>query len=92
VKKLRAFERGEAMSDKTIRIENWEVITNPFTMKRYLHGEVYGHPEFTDGRTVTTSTLMELREYVALTKSGTVYQLGKRKSQAFNKAIPCLSV
>jgi hypothetical protein len=87
-----ASERGEAMSNQVIRIENWEVITNPFKMKQYLHGEVYGHPEFQDGRAVTTSSLMDLRDDVAVTKSGTVYRLGKRKNQAFNKAIPCLSV
>ena len=80
------------MPEQTIRIENWEVIINPCKMKQYLRGEVYGHPNFSDGQTVTSSGLMELRDDVAVTKSGTIYHLGKRKKQSLNAAILCLSV
>src|SRR5271156_5007942 len=43
----------------------------------YLHGEVYGHPRLTDGRMVTTSSVIKLRDDVAVTQSGTIYRLGK---------------
>lgn len=80
------------MSEQTIRIENWQVATNPWTRKQYLHGEIYGHPDFPDGHTVTTSRLIDLRDDVAVTKSGTIYQLGRRRAKTLNPAIPCLSV
>ena len=80
------------MPEQTIRIENWEVIINPWKMKQCLHGGVYGHQNFFDGQTVTSSGLMELRDDVAVTKSGTTYHLGKRKNQSLNAAVPCLSV
>jgi hypothetical protein len=80
------------MSDQTIRIENWEVVTNPRNMKQWLHGEVQGHPRFPNGSLVTTSILMELRDEVAVTKSGTIYQLGRRRKKHFNTTIPCLSM
>jgi hypothetical protein len=76
------------MSDQTIRIENWEVVTNRWNMKKCLHGEVEGHPRFPNGSLVTTSMLMELRDKVAVTKSGTIYQLGRRRTQDFNTTIP----
>jgi hypothetical protein len=85
-------ERGEAMLDQTVRIENWEVVINLGQAKQYLHGEVYGHPHFPDGHTVTTSGLIDWHDDVAVTKSGTIYQLGKRRKQILNTAIPCLSV
>jgi hypothetical protein len=79
------------MSDQTIRIENWEVVTNPWNMKQWLHGEVQGHPRFPNGSLVTTSTLMELRDEVGVTKSGTTYQLGRCRTQNWNTTIPRLS-
>ena len=82
---------GEAISEQKIQIENWEVIINPWKMKQYFRREVYGHPNFSDGQTVTSSGLVELRDDVAMTKSGTV-QLGKRRKQDLNKPIPCLSM
>jgi len=80
------------MPEQTIRIENWEVVTNPWKMKQYLRGQVYGHPNFPDGHAVTTSRLMELRDDGAVTKSGTTHHLGKRKKQGLNAAVSCLSV
>ena len=58
------------MSEQAVRIENWEVFTNPWKMQRYLHGEVYGHLRHPDGRIITTSAVTELREDVAMTKPG----------------------
>jgi hypothetical protein len=85
-------EGGEAMSDQSVRIENWEVVTLPWQSKQYLHGEVYGHPHFSDGHTVTTSRLIDLSDETAVTKSGTVYRLGRRRKPALKSAVPCLSV
>ncbi len=82
-----------------IRIENWEIITLPWEKKHSLHGQVYGHPRVPDGNSVTTSILRDLREDTAVTNSGTVYLLGKRKEQPFNtdaatatKEFQCLSM
>jgi hypothetical protein len=88
----RSTKRGEAMSDQSVRIENWEVVTIPWQSKQYLHGEVYGHPQFPDGHTVTTSRVIDLSDEMAVTKSGTVYRLGRRKKPALKSAVPCLSV
>jgi hypothetical protein len=75
------------MSDQTIRIENWKVVTNRWNRNQCLHGEVQGHPRFPNGSLVTTSTLMELRDEVAVTESGTIYQLGRRRTQDFGTTI-----
>jgi hypothetical protein len=80
------------MSEQAVRLENWEVMSNPWKMKAYLCGEVYGHPRLPDGYVVTTSAVVEVHDDVAVTKSGTVYHLGKQKKQAVSAAIPCLSV
>ena len=80
------------MSEQAVRLENWEMISNPWKMKQYLHGEVYGHPRLPDGRLVTTSAVIELHDNVAVTKSGTIYQLGRQRKQTVAAAIPCLSV
>lgn len=80
------------MSEQVVRLENREVFNNPWKMQRYLHGELYGHPRLPDGRAVTTSSVIELRDDVAVTKSGTIYRLGKQRKQTINAAIPCLSL
>jgi hypothetical protein len=79
------------MSDQAVRLENWQVINNSGEKKAYLCGEVYGHPRLPDGRLVTTSAVIELHDDTAVTRSGTVYRLGKQREQAFNKAVPCVS-
>ncbi len=80
------------MSEQTVRLENWEVFDNSWKMKRYLHGEVYGHPRLPDGRMVMTSSVIELRDDVAVTQSGTIYRLGKQRKRTINATIPCLSL
>ena len=63
------------------KLENWRVVgigdpyTAPEAMSRSLQGEVYGHPDFTDGETVTSSTLTFLKDGIAKTKN-TQYELG----------------
>tara|TARA_R100001244_G_scaffold117145_1_gene87157 strand:+ start:939 stop:1235 length:297 start_codon:yes stop_codon:yes gene_type:complete len=67
---------------KTAKIENWAVVsgeTNPYqapeSISRHIRGEVYGHPNFPDGDTVTTSTLVLLEGGIAKTQN-TQYSLG----------------
>lgn len=65
------------------RIDNWSISSNdngftaPERIKYYVHGYVYGHPNFNDGDPVTTAYILELdveRRYVK-TKSRE-YELG----------------
>lgn len=80
------------MTRQVVRIENWNVITHPYNKKRYLHGEVYGYARFSAGYVVTTSSLKDLRGDVAVTNSGTIYQLGERKKHSSTVSLLCLSV
>jgi hypothetical protein len=69
------------------RLENWVLHTRngldgkPF---KYLTGNVFGHPkadlvrkDLTDGHEIITSNIvsLDLENSVAITKSGTVYEL-----------------
>jgi len=72
------------------RLENWILVSrkdlygNPH---QYLLGNVYGHPEanrdsgvLCDGHNIMTSNIVsiDIDEKIAVTKSGTVYELGSR--------------
>lgn len=72
------------------RLENWTLMNrvdlygNPY---QRLVGNVYGHPranvktkELCDGNNIMTSKLVELdfKKRIAITQSGTVYELGFR--------------
>jgi len=63
------------------KLENWRVVgiddpyKAPEAISRSLQGEVYGHPDFTDGETVTSSTIIFLKDGIAETKN-TKYELG----------------
>ena len=68
-----------------IRLENWSIVNskdNPFLApelrRRSLHGNVYGHPVFEDGKSIKTSPLIEidLEKNVAKTQN-TEYVLGE---------------
>jgi hypothetical protein len=68
------------------RLENWSVTTDcqneflaPELMIKRLHGDVYGHPSFNDGDSVSTSTLekFDYKNRAAKTRSGTEYELGE---------------
>ena len=66
---------------KTARLENWAVVglggpyTAPECRVQALRGEVYDHPGFSDGETVTSSELTFLKGGIAKTKN-TKYELG----------------
>lgn len=70
-----------------VRIENWAVVVigeNPWippeAQDRGLHGNVYGHPDFPEGESVTTSRIDSAREVgeeaFVHTASGREYRLG----------------
>lgn len=67
----------------TVRLENWSVCGggNPYyppeATKKYLKGDVYGHPRCEDGKNVTTSHIVNIDGNKVTTSSGTVYELGK---------------
>ena len=67
---------------QTARLENWAVVqgkSNPYmapeAIPRCLRGEVYGHPDFTDGEKVTSSSLTLLEGGIGKTEN-TTYSLG----------------
>lgn len=73
-----------------MRLENWhfgitelDPYTPPECAGSVLGGEVYGHPNFNDGDKVTTSRLVEFdpKGKVAITASGSVYELGAPKKE-----------
>lgn len=70
---------------KTIRIENWGVVSSPevtpYTppecITTSLSGEVYGHLRIPDGEFVVTSNIVKAEGRLVYTRSGSVYELGK---------------
>lgn len=69
------------------RLENWCVVVgevNPYQppemCTQHLAGEVYGHPNFTDGEKITTSRIVLVERdgdrVVAVTGGGSRYLLG----------------
>lgn len=80
---------------KPIKLEQWSIIyppnSNPYTPPEFkravLHGKVFGHSHYPDGKLISTSYIIRVSEekYVH-TKSGTVYELGEvnpRYEQAY---------
>jgi hypothetical protein len=68
---------------KPVHIENWSLVRlDPFQAPEhstaYLQGNVYGHPDFKDGKEVISSAVLtiDLTAGLALTQSGTEYTLG----------------
>jgi len=66
-----------------MRIENWAVVVSdpyaaPEARRQKLQGEVFGHPRFPDGTTVTTSSIVgkNWKGHVT-TSSGSYYELGQ---------------
>jgi len=43
--------------------------------KIFLYGKVYGHPKYKDGKRITTSRVMECKNGVVTTRSGSEYKL-----------------
>lgn len=72
------------------RLENWAIHTHQDTngkFNQYLTGNVFGHPkanyfrkDLTDGHEIRTSKIvsLDLDKKVAITQSGTVYELGTK--------------
>ena len=65
--------------------ENWAVIApniNPYsapgTLSLSLQGNVFGHPRFTDGKCIITSSIVEKTEKdEVINKRGRLYELGQ---------------
>jgi len=67
-----------------VRIENWSIgydnfdpYCPPEQHQRQLCGEVYGHPLQSDGKQIRTSNIEKKIGNTILTRTGTVYTLGK---------------
>lgn len=68
-----------------MRLENWSVVspqTDPYKAPELcslvLRGNVYGHPNFEDGKEIITSTIVETTDDGKIkTYSGNVYELGE---------------
>lgn len=58
-----------------VKIENWSVVEG-WRPEGYLHGKVYGHPNFPDGKVVTTSRI-EASEGRVVTTYSRDYLLGE---------------
>jgi len=76
-------------------LENWSLVFKdpyqaPELQRPALHGDVYGHPNFEDGSTVTTSTIVGITDdEKIITHSGSEYELGEvdpRYEKLFPKA------
>ena len=65
-----------------IIIENWGIVqeTNPYTapelLRSYLHGNVMNHPNFENGKEITTSAIVGINQELVVTASGSNYALG----------------
>ncbi len=61
------------------KMKNWSVVSDPYQApeirEHRLAGEVYGHPLFPDGYSVTTSEIVKTEGRTVTTKSGTLYEL-----------------
>lgn len=70
-------------------LENWIILsvdTDPFaapeTRTTSLHGEVFGHPGFREGQTITTSAIVgKTAKDEIRTRSGSVYTLGQVRTE-----------
>ena len=66
-----------------MKLENWSVVHGPsdpyqppeLWVKR-LHGKIYGHPRFDDGKDVTSSRIVGIEGDFIVTGSGSRYELG----------------
>ncbi len=74
------------------KLENWALVsTNPYlapeASKLLLTGNVYNHPKFKDGESVTTSPIDRLENDFIITYSGSKYELGEIDPQ-YEKLFP----
>lgn len=74
-------------------LQDWAVVSSatPYTapecITQSLRGKVYGHTKFTDGESVITSYIIGKRAHLVVTKSGSLYKLG-RVSKEYAKLYP----
>lgn len=64
-----------------MRIENWSLLnvypyTAPECQQPSLNGDVFGHPDISDGMNITTSSVKKVENGIAETYSGSFYELG----------------
>jgi len=66
-----------------MKIENWSVINcpgSPYDPPELwiprLHGKVYGHPRFEEGKDIATSRIVGIEGELLVTHSGSQYELG----------------
>lgn len=66
-----------------MRLEKWSVVssatgyTAPELVTLQLHGNVYGHQRFPQGKEVTTSAIDKIDGNTVVTRSGSRYELGE---------------
>lgn len=67
-----------------MRLENWSIVQRnpdpykaPELQRQYLHGKIFGHPDYEDGTEITTSAIWAIRDNLIITKSGSEYALGE---------------
>ena len=75
-----------------MKLENWALMVNFFTYpvdrtRVNLCGEVYGHPTRLDGTTIFTSSIVDIKNNLVVTKSGSRYELGKPEAK-YEAAFP----
>lgn len=65
-----------------MKLENWSIVSTedpykaPEQRLARLHGTVFGHSRFDDGETITTSPVVEQKDGIVVTQSGSRYELG----------------
>ncbi len=71
-----------------VRLEYWGVTNHPQYPRTEpcLRGRAYGHPRFAEGEVIITEPVTELRAGHVLTRSGTLYELGKLDLDALSDA------
>ena len=80
-----------------MKMENWCVCSTdndpylaPECVLKKLRGNVYGNPKFGEGDLIVSSPLVELdlKENRAVTKSGSVYELGEVDQEWIKRFVP----
>lgn len=71
-----------------MRIEDWSLIIVAQEKTRSLHGYIFGHPKFNNGKLITTSPIVGKNDQdEVVTNSGNSYELGQ-VSQDYEARFP----
>lgn len=76
--------------ENVVLLENWSMVSGRYEAPELgfsFHGNVYGHPIFNDGDGVTTTKIIDMKDNVFYTRSGTKYKLGKTDPE-YEKLFP----